>query len=92
MVVSIFYNPVLLKAWQANMDIQIVDHVESCIKYVSSYISKPEKKTLGDILKSVSKTCEQQGPKQMMKMVSKTFLSHREVSAQEAVYRVLSLP
>ena len=86
-----FYNPVLLKAWQANMDIQIVDHVESCIMYVSSYISKPEK-TLGDVLKSVSKTCEPQGPKQMMKMVSKKFLSHREVSAQEAVYRVLSLP
>ena len=86
-----FYNPVLLKAWQANMDIQIVDHVEPCIMYVSSYISKPEK-TLGDVLKSVSKTCEPQGPKQMMKMVSKKFLSHREVSAQEAVYRVLSLP
>ena len=38
-----FYNPTLLKAWQANMDIQIVDHVESCIMYVSSYVSKPEK-------------------------------------------------
>ena len=86
-----FYNPVLLKAWQANMDIQIVDHVESCIMYVSSYISKPEK-TLGDVLKSVSKSCEPQGPKKMMQMVSKKFLSHREVSAQEAVYRVLSLP
>ena len=86
-----FYNPVLLKAWQANMDIQIVDHVESCIMYVSSYISKPEK-ALGDVLKSVSKTCEPQGPKKMMQLVSKKFLSHREVSAQEAVYRVLSLP
>ena len=86
-----FYNHTLLKAWQANMDIQIVDHVESCIMYVSSYVSKPEK-TLGDVLKSVSKTCEPQGPKKMMQLVSKKFLSHREVSAQEAVYRVLSLP
>ncbi|MEW8547603.1 MAG: AAA family ATPase [Candidatus Thiodiazotropha sp.] len=85
------YNPHILQAWQANMDIQFVDHVQACVMYVSSYISKPEK-TLGDVLKSVSKTCEPQGPKRMMETVAKKFLSHREVSAQEAVYRLLSLP
>lgn len=54
-------------------------------------MSKPEK-TLGDLLKSVSKSCEPQGPKVKMQTVSKKFLCHREVSAQEAVYRLLSLP
>lgn len=34
------YNPILLQAWQANMDIQFVDHVQACIMYISSYISK----------------------------------------------------
>ena len=85
------YNATLMKAWQANLDLQFVTNVYACIMYVASYISKPEK-TLGDVLKSISRNSTPLGPKKMMETVSKKFLSHREVSAQEAVYRLLSLP
>jgi len=80
-----------MKGWQANLDLQYVTNVYSCIMYVASYISKL-KKTLGDVLKSVCRNSVPLGPKKMMDTVSRKFLSHREVSAQEAVYRLLSLP
>ncbi|VDI58301.1 Hypothetical predicted protein [Mytilus galloprovincialis] len=75
------YNPISMKAWQANLDLQYATNVYACIIYVASYISKPEK-TVGDVLKSVCKNSAPQGPKKMMETVSKKFLSHREVSAQ----------
>ena len=58
----------------------------SCLLYI-----KPEK-TLGDVLKAVSKSSHHLGTKQAMKNVAHKFLTHREISAQEAVYRLLSLP
>ena len=85
------YNQVLMKAWEANLDVQFVTSVLTCVFYVASYVSKPEK-TLGDLLKAVSKSGQHLGAKASMKSVAKKFLSHREVCAQEAVYRLLSLP
>ena len=37
------YNPTLMKGWQANLDLQYVTNVYSCIMYVASYISKRKK-------------------------------------------------
>ncbi|MES9883788.1 MAG: hypothetical protein ABW185_23290 [Sedimenticola sp.] len=85
------YNSVLIKAWEANIDAQFVTNVYQCVMYVASYISKSEK-TLGDVLKAVSESGQHLGPKESMKHVAKKFLTHREISAQEAVYRLLSLP
>ena len=85
------YNKTLMKAWEANLDVQFVTNVYACVMYVASYISKAER-TLGDVLKAVSSESVHLGTKQSMKTVAKKFLTHREVSAQEAVYRLLSLP
>ena len=85
------YNRTLMKAWQANLDVQFVTNVYSCVMYLASYVSKPEK-TLGDVLKAVSSSSQHLGAKQSMRSVAQKFLTHREVSAQEAVYRLLSLP
>lgn len=84
------YNNLML-AWQVNQDVQFVTNTYACVMYVASYVSKPEK-TLGDILKAVSASGEHLGPKTSMKKVAKKFLTHREVSAQEAFYRLMSLP
>lgn len=84
------YNKTLMNGWEANLDVQFVTNVYACILYVASYISKPEK-SLGDVLKAVSSSSEHLGAKASMKSVSKKFLTHREVSAQEAIYRLLSL-
>lgn len=85
------YNRHLMLAWQANLDVQFVTNTYACVMHVASYVSKPEK-TLGDILKAVSASGEHLGPKTSMKSVAKKFLTHREVSAQEAIYRLMSLP
>ena len=47
------YNPSVLLAWQANMDIQYVMDAYACVMYVASYIMKHEK-SMGELLKHVS--------------------------------------
>ena len=37
------YNPLFLRAWRANMDIQLVLDTYACIMYVTSYLCKSEK-------------------------------------------------
>ena len=44
------YNSTLIKAWNANKDIQYVTDAYSCIKYILSYISKKESEE-SDLLK-----------------------------------------
>ena len=86
------FNPTLLKIWRANMDIQYVTDPWACAMYILSYISKGERQ-MGKLLKEASKECgTDDSIRQQMKKVGNVFLSHREVSAQEAVYRLLSIP
>ena len=64
------YNEVIMMLWEANHDVQFVTSVLECVFYVASYMSKPEK-TLGDLLKGVSKSGQHLGPKASMKVVAK---------------------
>ena len=85
------YNPNILKAWQANMDIQYVMNPYACVMYVASYMTKSEK-SIGELLKQAACAERTAELTQQLRRVGTTFLNHREVSAQEAVYRLLSLP
>lgn len=83
------YNPCLLKCWNANMDIQFVLDPFSCIVYIVSYISKSERE-MGMLLRQ-TKIEAQEGnldAKHTLKKIGSAYLTHREVTAQEAVYRV----
>ena len=82
------YNPSVMLAWQANMDIQFVLNAYACIMYVASYIMKTER----SMLKRVAAEARTDELKCQLRKVGSAFLTHREVSAQEAVYRILSLP
>ena len=82
------YNvPVLL----ANMDLQYVLNAYACIMYVASYIMKTDR-AMGALLKRVANEANADDLKAQMKKVGSAFSTHREVSAQEAAYRILSLP
>ena len=70
------------------MDIQFA---YACIMYVASYIMKTER-SVGELLKHVAPEARTDELKTQLRKVGSAFLSHREVSAQEAVYRILSLP
>ncbi|OCT76291.1 hypothetical protein XELAEV_18031490mg [Xenopus laevis] len=85
------YNPVLLKAWNANMDIQFILDPYSCIMYILSYISKAEHE-MSDYLKRIIKeSSHTTSERESMKEVMHAYAKNREVSAQEAVARTCSL-
>lgn len=86
------YNPDLLSIWKTNMDIQYVTDPWACAMYILSYISKGERE-MGQLLKEASKESERNDNIRLqLKKFGNVFLTHREVSAQEAVYRALSMP
>ena len=87
------YNPHLLKAWRANMDIQFVLDPYACAVYILSYITKGQR----GMSKLLRKACEEakEGNKNIVNKVrhiGKKFLNAVEISAQEAVYLVLQMP
>ena len=86
------YNPCLLKCWDANMDIQFVLDPFSCIVYIVSYISKSERE-MGMLLKQTKIEAEEGNASagSTLKKIGSAYLNHREVGAQEAVYRVCNL-
>jgi hypothetical protein len=47
---------------------------------------------MGELLKQVLKECSSEDIRTQLRRLGSVFLNHREVSAQEAVYRILSLP
>ena len=84
------YNPSVMIAWQANMNIQFVLNAYACVMYVASYIMKTER-PVGELLKRVATEARTDELKTQLRKVGSAFLTQREVSAQEAVYRLLSL-
>ena len=85
------YNSSVLLAWQANMDVQYVMDAYACVMYVASYIMKHEK-SMGELLKQVANEVRDEDLSAQLRKVGTAFLTHREVSAQETVYRILSMP
>ena len=85
------YNPNVMLAWQANMDIQYVLNAYACVMYVASYMMKSER-AMGELLRNVVNENRTDELKIQLRKVGSAFLNHREVSAQEAVYRILSMP
>ena len=85
------YNPLVMLAWQPNVDIQYVLNAYACVMYVASYIMKTEK-SMGELLKRVAAEARTDELKSQLRKVGSAFLTHSEVIAQEAVYRILSLP
>lgn len=86
------YNPHLLKAWNANMDIQYILNPYSCIMYMLSYITKAEHE-MSEYLKCIVKDTSHENASglEQMKQVMQAYSKNREVSAQEVVTCVCSL-
>ncbi|XP_078380327.1 uncharacterized protein LOC144663302 [Oculina patagonica] len=87
------YNSNLLKAWQANMDIQYILDPYACAVYILSYITKGQR-GMSKLLRRASEEASS-GNKDIMNKVrhiGNKFLNAVEISAQEAVYLVLQMP
>ncbi|XP_069108859.1 uncharacterized protein [Argopecten irradians] len=86
------YNPHLLRCWNANMDIQYVTDAYACVVYMVSYIAKAERE-MSQILDHAQTEAREGNvdAEQAMKKLGSVYLHHREVSAQEATFRVCNL-
>ena len=78
------YNPSLLRAWGANMDIQMV---YGAAEYVCHYMCKQQLRQL------IATNLDPQNSTQRQRLlkIGNTLISHRILSAQEAVYRTTGL-
>ncbi len=85
------YNPVILKALEANMDIQIITDMWACIAYITSYICKPEK-TMSELMRKAAKEAPQGNLSSQLYHVANAMRKGREVSQHEAIMRLLSIP
>lgn len=80
------YNPAILQAWQANMDIQFVGSVFAIALYVCSYVCKAEparlRQAVNDVINTLkNNSCGISKRKQLSKLGT-AILSSREISAQ----------
>uniref|UniRef100_A0A1X7SS53 ATP-dependent DNA helicase n=1 Tax=Amphimedon queenslandica TaxID=400682 RepID=A0A1X7SS53_AMPQE len=85
------YNKHVLLAWSANIDIQYILNPYACVMYVASYMMKSEK-SMGKLLKQVATEERTAELIEQLRKVGAAFMTHRELGAQEAACRVLSLP
>ncbi|XP_033758253.1 uncharacterized protein LOC117340598 [Pecten maximus] len=87
------YNPDLLRVWNANMDIQLVGSVYGAAKYVCSYICKPESDEVSKCVReAVSKLPSNSSTMKQLSTIGNVFLTHRQLSAQEAAFKMCGLP
>ena len=86
------YNASLLRAWGANMDIQMVGSVYGAAQYVCSYMCKDEPQELKQLIAAnLARLPENSTQRQRLLKIGNTLISHRVLSAQEAVYRTTGL-
>ena len=85
------YNPDITRVWRANTDLQYILDPYACVMYITAYMTKSER-SMGELLKQVSKECGSEDIRTQLRHLGSVFLNHRELSAQEAVYRILSMP
>lgn len=85
------YNPYILKAWQANMDIQPVFNYYKAVSYMCSYFSKSESESSQALIQA-SKEIQSMKlrTREAMYKLASAYATSRQMSLQEAV--VFSLP
>ena len=83
------YNIEWLRAWDGNMDIQVVLDYFAVITYVTDYYSKDDTGTM-EIIKATLAQTDSKDLKERMKVIANTFLTHRQMGEAEAIYRLLT--
>ena len=83
------YNSEWIRAWNANLDIQIVLDHYAIVTYIMEYMNKDESGTSEFILKAL-KDSENGSLRENLKLVKNTFQTHRQIGECEAIYRLFS--
>ena len=82
------YNPEMLTAWNANMDIQLVVDPYAVISYIASYMNKEETQTTPFLREALHENAGK-SVKEKLKALKETYLTHRQIGASEAAYKVI---
>ena len=82
------YNPHILKAWQANMDIQFCLDNYAVITYITDYLTKGDAGLTRELKKALLETkhCNNFDQLNHLKM---TYFKNKQVSVAEAAYRLI---
>ena len=83
------YNDKYLYAWRANIDVQFCLDTYAIVSYISDYLTKPDS-GLTRLLRSALKDTKDLSDRERMHYLKRVYLTHRQVSASEATYRLLS--
>ena len=86
------YNPHLLEAWNANIDVSYILNAYGAIVYLTSYITKKEA-GLSEYLKTVIQNSNMEHVNECdeMREIMQAYSKKREVSAQECVTRACGI-
>ena len=87
------FNRSVVCLWKANMDIQFCLHPHAVGNYIANYMCKGNKalsKVLHDTIRSLQTQSETLGS--ALKLMANDLLRKQEISIQEAVFHILSLP
>ena len=82
------YNTEMLKAWIANMDIQLALDTYAVIIYIIGYVNKDESGMTKE-LTEVLKAAKSMPFNEQLKLLATTFINHRQIGGPEAIYRLL---
>lgn len=87
------YNELLLRAWEANIDVQFILDGYACASYLVSYVSKSQK-GMSNLLHDACEEAKKGNLslKQQVRQIGNKFLTHVEICAQEAAYLLLQMP
>ena len=84
------FNPKIMRLHKANHDLQIcIDHY-SCAQYICGYLTKNES-GMSKLLKAVNEETNNLKQVDKLNALASVLDKHREVSIQEAIYRLLGL-
>ena len=81
------YNKEWMKAWQANMDIQVAFDTYSVISYIVGYVLKEESGVTKALLQTL-KQVKNRPLAEQYKALKLTWVTHRQVGASEAFYSI----
>ena len=82
------YNPEMLYAWNANMDIQLALDPYAVITYIVNYVNKDET-GMTKFMAEALRTKATADANEKLNILKAAYFTNRQVGTSEAVYRVL---
>ena len=83
------YNIEMLRAWNANMDIQVCLDFFAIITYITEYVAKTDS-ALMEVIKGVLEKSPEKTGREKMALIANVFQTHRQIGESEAYFKLIS--